>query len=340
MKSKVLGSLKQLGGKRPTNEEYKERKLPAADNDDGRRRRAIAIARTLGGVDENGVCHTLKCKCKFNNKPCYDNIWDDAASDTVASIRLEAHLEWFMGLQQKERGDIVFQLLRNHLMVDESGKPVQNYVINGRRVCRFIFLLNFPISEATLKRVLGAIRDDKPAFYAAETDRESFGKVSRKRYDLIGWILAWAHAVGDQLPGEKDSGYLVVPKQDLVDIWREYEDDCITNNYTKEDILQYDTFRKIWHDDKALAHIRMGVDRRNFQKCDDCVAHRAAINRAKLSSSKEALRQAKHAFHEHLALQRGERAVYYHRRAEGEHTFPCLLPCLLALPAADVLHTF
>lgn len=48
----------------------------------------------------------------------------------------------------------VFQLLRNHLMVDESGNAVQNYVVNGRRVCRFIFLLNFAISEATLKCVL------------------------------------------------------------------------------------------------------------------------------------------------------------------------------------------
>ena len=66
-----------------------------------------------------------------------------------------------------------------------------------------------------------------------------------------------------------------------------------------------------------LKHIKMAVERRNFQHCDDCVAHREEIARAKKSGSRERLRLAKHRFHEHLALQRGQRAVYYQHRAEA-----------------------
>ena len=231
---------------RPSNAAYAERKLPSE-----RSQRSMALARMLAGIDDDGKEHVnCTCKCGSNKTmPCYYNLWDDTNSASTASTRLENHLELFLSLKQQERGDIIFPMLQQLYMRNEKGDWVQRYKVNGRFVCRSIFLLFYPVSNSTLYRITVAIKNGQPAYYRDESSPRTGSAIQeRKRLHAIGWICAWADALGDRLPGVYDVGKLYVPRIALVDLHDEFHEDCISYGMEESEVLKYDTFVKVWNE--------------------------------------------------------------------------------------------
>ena len=108
--------------------------------------------------DGERTVHPKKCHAMLQNgSACYTGLW----SSKDAYIH---HITEFTRYAQEVRSEIIFQMLKDCYYADHdaAGQPkggkYWHYYVNAdqcgiRSVCRHVFLLNYPISNQTLKRL-------------------------------------------------------------------------------------------------------------------------------------------------------------------------------------------
>ena len=161
--------------------------------------------------------HTAElCNCKLGTgQSCCTNLWGSKA--TFQQHRIE-----FLNRTQETRTQSVFAMLKDSYYTDQdvTGQPVGdprwhfsvNTDLGHRAVCKEVFLLAYPIGQATLTRIQRRIRSGCSMAHDKRDDEHIFqGQTAfneRKSLGIIGWYIGYAESMGDWMP---DSNELVVP---------------------------------------------------------------------------------------------------------------------------------
>ena len=282
-----------------------------------------AIRAALDGQDCTGAKHTRCANPLPNGQPCFSNLWFDNSTNATAKEMLEQHRNRFLALSQEARSSEVMANLKFQYYADTDssgmsvGSPYWHYMVRGRRVCKQVYLLHYPVHSRTLDSIQERIKAGFSTPHAkseegTSTHTES-GERGQKYYTTVGWYLNYADEVGDYMPDEQE---IIVPFRDWSNVLDELKaavgnDDAPTYTYFCEII------RTAWE----VQHIFRARALQNFSKCTDCENHNANVTKAVKSRDPERIRKAKGERAEHHKKQRGERTVYYKKR-EHARGFP------------------
>ena len=274
----------------------------------------------LQGESWTGARHT-KANCHHlwgpNNAPCWTHLWADDAASSTGKEELEAHLRTFVRKSEGERKQLVLDLLK------ESYDPSADkwtYLVNGRCVCKPVFLLHYPISEGVLSNVQDRIKSNcesargPPGGVQYSNDEDGGKRVAVKRETIIGWLLGYCEEVGDKVGCLIDGDNVenvIIPQMEKHTVWCEYKS-CEGETAATEAY-----FLDVWRNAPELKHIAMARKIANFQCCKTCLKLSENIASALKAHNVVNLEKWRGKRKLHHSLQRGERICYYKRRRQG-----------------------
>jgi|TARA_B110000046_G_scaffold50634_1_gene56491 hypothetical protein len=127
-----------------------------------------------------------------------------------------------MACTEAARHEFIFQRVKAGF-APATGKIA--YRVNGREVCRDVFLLAYPTSPATLTRIVQRVVSSKGAAisYAKHAEEGNALRTIRdEELECVADLLFWAEENGSELIGmDYLDGKIYVPKVDITDIARE-----------------------------------------------------------------------------------------------------------------------
>lgn len=280
------------------------------------KRREDGVNDALQGQDHQGRTHVLKhCRHPVNidgeKCPCHFNLWARRSGST-GKEEIETHTrKWLAFSESRRREELTTQL-------QEAYSPDTNewkYLIHGRRVCRSVFLLYYPISAGQLTKIQESILQQGEQGEEGEGGVEDGSFKDAKVWDgIVGWLLGYFEEIGDRVgclaEGNNDET-LIIPRMEKKLVWGEYKAS------EGEDACSESYFMTAWRTSPDLKHVEMARKVRNFQLCTRCHTISEGVTKALKSHNKEQLEHWRRIRREHHDLQRGERLSYYKRRREG-----------------------
>lgn len=265
------------------------------------------------------VKHT-NCYCKLpSGKPCYTNLWAD-------KDQIRAHMELLWNAPQEPRSAMVFSELQHMWFsdVDADGQSTRgeswHFFVHGRRVCREVFRIAYPIGETTVSNLQARVKEGREYAHAKKEEGGGGATLGRARLDsgrlgVIGWYLAYADAVGDYMPHEQKT---IVPRRFRAEEFSEYQ------SAVGDDAVRVEYFCDILRSADELADISRARKLLIFQKCTTCVDLDEKVSKALKSHRKDLIAEVKALRASHHAEQRAERLAYYKRAEQGRSGESCL----------------
>eukprot|EP00965_Chrysotila_dentata_P243386 6205385-Pleurochrysis_carterae.AAC.1 len=155
---------------------------------------------------------------------CHHHLWDRRNEIAVAALRKQR--EQFLALGTRARAKTVLEALSFESSRGAQqgwAAPVQRVVYRVgtsvdrmREVCREVFLANYPVGLATLKRRVKEKRLGKDLYQSAEGEDAPTSVGSLKALHAIAWWRGYAEQTSEKLP---DVNMQLTPFRYLKDIY-------------------------------------------------------------------------------------------------------------------------
>ena len=262
------------------------------------------------------------CAQTGNLKPCFKLAWkkygagagdreDGVGNDkNVDALRtLAEQRARFCSMPLGDQHDHVCEILYHQYSASRPHGKKQEFLVNGVRVCREIFLLAYPISVPTLGRAISRVA---AGFRTISRKRDTAGidvsGAARSSLQTAAWLLLWCENNGENFP---DQPFLYVPHVDAVWLRKQMNEDLALDGAPP---VGRSTVQRVWAKHGLLRHVRVRRNvKLNFHACAECEALRTEIRRqAGTGGTKASLRDARLALQAHLDQQRREREFYYY----------------------------
>lgn len=314
--SKNTGPCQECSDDEPEIEEEEaeeERRRAPRVSDEDRRRRLLQPRELMRGIQPKHFC-----KCPFDDslnfsRECSWSLYGDGMfRDQVE--RFSAARNGFLTRSSAGRREAGYDNMRIHAEAGGNGNDRKiEYTVNGRLVCRAVFLECFPMSKSTLRRLeRRLLAGIGPHGIGAAAQRTT----SEKRLQVIAWWLAYAAATAERLP---DVPHLYTPCRLKTEIFDEYRADLRAANRASL-IVHPATFASIYRNASELDHITISRGKRNFTRCSLCVTLEARLQKALKAHDSAQVKAIKAERQAHHATMRADRLAYYSRREEARKT--------------------
>ena len=257
-----------------------------------------------------------------NGLPCYSSLWEFAG--------FKSHITRFVKYSQEARTCIVYERLQSMYYAErhddgECAEPKWHWFVNGRSVCRHVFLLSYPIGSSTLYGLQArwkaghlfahAKHEELSGGTASTSTSDAPRRLDFGRLSVIGWYLGYADTVGDYMPDEQQT---IVPRRLREEEYDEYAaalgPDAVKPRYFNTVVRSADELSNICWARKLL----------NFQNCTKCTDGNEEVAQALKSRDPARIAKAKRRRALHHGEQRGERLCYYSRRERGRSGANCI----------------
>ena len=179
------------------------------------------------------VTGTHKCMYEWDDAgeivQCDHALWARSTANAIAALRKQRAS--FLERGSKARARVVLDALSFHtqscVVKEEDGMPgwtnpyaqicfrVEIAPQRWREVCRSVFLSHYPVSPATLKRVIARKRLGSELYARAE-QRMAEKQLTAKTLHAIAWYTSYANQVSEKLP---DQDFIMTPYRYVKDIY-------------------------------------------------------------------------------------------------------------------------